>query len=298
MVVFPTETVYGLGADAENNAAIEKIFIAKGRPQSHPLIVHIADSEKIHYWGRDVQPYVYEIIKIFWPGPLTIIIHARETVKPIVNANQDSVAIRMPSNLISQGILREFESLGGNGVVAPSANLFGNVSATTAESAYLELGHILGDSNLIVDGGPCVIGLESTILDCRGEIPLVVRPGPISGKKVYNILGINNDGISLDHDLKHPGMHLKHYSPKSTVVINEKPEPGDGLIALRSVETPLKVIRLASPEDLEEFAQQLYESFRLGDSMNVNRIVAMVPQGDELEIAILDRLRKAAGSKG
>jgi len=294
LVAFPTETVYGLGADADNEEAIIKIFAAKQRPIDHPLIVHISDSKKIKYWGSGIFPYVYKLTDELWPGPLTIIVNSSNNVKPLVNANQDSVAIRMPSNLIAKSILSVFESMGGSGVVAPSANLFGRVSCTTAQSVYEDLHNRLDDSHLVVDGGRCEFGLESTILDCRKEIPRILRPGPISENRIIGILGLDKLEVKENDFTKHSGMHAKHYSPSAKVVFNEDPIDGDGLIALKSYVTPQGVQRLSTPENSKMLAHELYEAFRLGDKLKVKRIVVLVPSGNELEIAILDRVKRAA----
>lgn len=294
LVAFPTETVYGLGADADNEEAINKIFSAKNRPVDHPLIVHVSDSRKIEYWGKKILPYVYKLINEFWPGPLTLIINSSNYVKPLINANQDSVAIRMPSNLIAKTILNEFENNGGNGVVAPSANLFGKVSTTTATSVYEELNDRLDDSHLIVDGGSCEFGLESTILDCRTEMPRVLRPGPISEKRILRFLGLDEVGILRNDFVKYSGMHAKHYSPTVKVVFNENPTAGDGLIALRDYKTPQGVQRISAPVDSKMLAHELYEAFRRGDKLGVKRIVVLIPNGTELEVAIMDRVKRAA----
>ena len=298
LVAFPTETVYGLGADANNKEAVEKIFVAKGRPKDHPLIVHISNLEKLQYWGSDISPYVFKILTELWPGPLTVIVKASPQVKPFINGNQDSIAVRVPANLIALSILKEFEDSGGHGIVAPSANLFGQVSGTSAESVYLSLNSRLNDKHLIVNGGYCEIGIESTILDCRGQHPQILRPGPITEKQIFSFLDFPKKTSSLyKSSIRYSGMHLKHYAPKSKLVINENPIKGDGLIALDMFKTPEGVIRLAAPKNSKEYAYCLYESFRKADILNLNKVVAIAPEGDELEHAILDRLLRASYSE-
>jgi len=294
LVAFPTETVYGLGGDASNKSAVEKIFLAKGRPKNHPLIVHISQIEKLNYWGDEIQKYVHNLAIKFWPGPLTVIVKSSSNVKSFINGGQDSIALRMPSNLIARAILREFENSGGEGIVAPSANLFGQVSSTSARSVYSELNDRLDDKHLIVDGGFCDIGIESTIVDCRDKFPRVLRPGPISEREINSFLGLSDQVNNEISDIRYSGMHSKHYAPRSKIVINVIPIAGDGLIALDSYQTPKGVFRLAAPKNSREFAYVLYESFRYADSLGLKRIVAILPEGEDLEIAINDRVKKAS----
>jgi L-threonylcarbamoyladenylate synthase len=191
LVAFPTETVYGLGADATNAAAVARIYEVKGRPTNHPLIVHIGNLEYLEQWISDIPEYAITLAREFWPGPMTLILQRSELAKDFVTGGQDTVGIRIPSNSLALALLEAFHKLGGQGVAAPSANRFGQVSPTTAQAVQEELGEFLLDTDLILDGGSSEVGLESTIIDCTGELPRILRPGAITVEMIEEVTGLN-----------------------------------------------------------------------------------------------------------
>ena len=297
LVAFPTETVYGLGADACNEEAVARIYEVKGRPADHPLIVHISSIEHLDKWARNISEYAINLARNFWPGPMTLILPRTKLAKDFITGGQDTVGLRVPSHTVALALLKEFELQGGAGIAAPSANKFGAVSPTTATAVELELGTYLSTNDQILDGGNCEVGIESTIIDCTRETPKVLRPGAIT----LEMLQKNDGGFTekdldrtLIHQIKAPGLFESHYSPNARVVITGSPLPGDGYIAIKSLSTPAGVIRLASPETHEEYAKILYETFRLGDSIGLKRIFVVPPSGKGIAIAINDRLIKSA----
>ena len=175
LVAFPTETVYGLGADATNHGAIVKLYEAKGRPQDHPSIVHLSSISNLDKWARDIPDYARKLARVFWPGPMTLILPRTNLAKDFISGSQDSVGIRVPSHPLATAILKEFEDQGGLGIAAPSANRFGKVSLTTADAVFEELNRYLSPTDLILDGGPCEVGVESTIINCTQDVPEILR---------------------------------------------------------------------------------------------------------------------------
>ena len=180
LVAFPTETVYGLGADACNADAVARIYSVKGRPADHPLIVHVASMEGLGDWADDVPGYAISLARDFWPGPMTLIMKRSGLAGDFVTGGQDTVGVRVPDHPVALGLLEAFARAGGKGVAAPSANRFGNVSPTTAQAVADELSDYLGDADQILDGGPCEVGVESTIIDCTGNAPRILRPGAVT----------------------------------------------------------------------------------------------------------------------
>ena len=294
LVAFPTETVYGLGADAVNKRAVARIYQTKARPSNHPLIVHIATLDNLHKWARNIPDNALKLANAFWPGPLTLILSKTSIAKNFITGGQEKIGIRVPSHPVALALLKEFEKQGGLGVAAPSANRFGAVSPTTAEDVDLELGEYLFHSDLILDGGKCNIGIESTIVDFTQETPIILRPGKISKELINEILGFEVDVNSSKNETKASGLLDSHYSPKAKVFLSGFPKPGDGYIALAKNQTPVGVIRLSSPNNNDEYAQILYTAFRLADSKKINNIFAIPAQGGGIADAINDRLRKAA----
>lgn len=294
MVAFPTETVYGLGADATNKKAVSRIYSVKGRPANHPLIVHISSIDKLEVWAKNIPKYAIELAREFWPGPMTLILPKKNIAKDFITGGQNNVGLRVPNQPIAQALLKQFEVLGGFGVAAPSANRFGAVSPTTADAVNEELGSLFDHNDLILDGGPCQIGIESTIVDCTNSKPLIIRPGFVTPIQMQKLLGLTHIEILKKSQIRASGEFAKHYSPKALVVINEEPTSGDGFIALSEVDTPTNVIRLASPRNSIEYAQKLYSALRDGDNKNLKRIVVFPPQGLGLDLAINDRLVKAS----
>ena len=291
LVAFPTETVYGLGADATNEKAISRIYSVKGRPTNHPLIVHISSIGQLHRWAIDIPDYAIKLAKEFWPGPMTLILKRSDLAKDFITGGQDNIGLRVPSQPVAIELLNEFEKIGGQGVAAPSANKFGAVSPTSAKAVKDEIGNLLKIEDLILDGGQSLVGIESTIIDCTKGSPTVLRPGAITYKMIKVLLGyIKNEKYA---QIRVSGQFKSHYSPKAIVLLDTKPEPGDGFIALAEILTPTGVIRLATPIDIDMFARDLYAALRLGDDKNLSRIVVYTPEGGGLSAAIRDRLEKA-----
>jgi L-threonylcarbamoyladenylate synthase len=295
LVAFPTETVYGLGADAENVKAVSGIYSAKGRPTDHPLIVHISSSKQSGKWAIDIPDYAIKLANEFWPGPMTLIFKRSKLAKDFITGGQDTIGLRVPAHQIAQSLLLEFEKYGGHGVAAPSANKFGAVSPTTTDAVVSEIGDELSAGDFVLDGGHSAIGIESTIIDCTNKDPIVLRPGAVTGEMINKLLGLKIQGTAPYSSVRVSGMMLTHYSPKAIVRLTESAKAGDGFIALADVPTPTGAIRLAAPNDLHDFAQSLYSSFREADLMGLKTIVVMPPLGDGIAHAIRDRLNKAAG---
>jgi L-threonylcarbamoyladenylate synthase len=301
LIAFPTETVYGLGADATNAQAVARIYEVKGRPPDHPLIVHIADLKYLEQWILDITEYAISLAREFWPGPMTLVLQRSELAKDFITGGQDTVGIRIPANSLALGLLESFHKLGGAGIAAPSANRFGQVSPTTANAVQEELGDYLSDTDLVLDGGQSVIGVESTIIDCTGELPRILRPGAITIEMIKEITGLevsestemNSDDFKQE-DIRVSGSLDNHYAPKAKVFLDQQPAPGSGFLALDSIETPDGVIRLAAPESVEEYARVLYSALREGDHQNLDSIYIAQPTGDGLAIAIRDRLSRSA----
>jgi L-threonylcarbamoyladenylate synthase len=294
LVAFPTETVYGLGADATNEKAVSRIYSVKGRPVGHPLIVHISSINKLDQWATDIPEYAIKLAREFWPGPMTLILPRTEMAKNFVTGGQNNVGLRVPDQPIALALLRRFEELGGQGIAAPSANRFGAVSPTNAEAVSEELGDYLDSDDLVLDGGQCLVGIESTIIDCTGSVPKVLRPGAITKEMIEESLekkAENNEGNS---ETKAPGLMDSHYAPKAIISLNSISEPGEGFLALSKFETPEGAIRLASPGSLEQYARDLYLALRSADQQGLKKVVILAPEGIGLAEAIRDRLTKAA----
>jgi len=300
LIAFPTETVYGLGADATNKEAVRRIYEVKGRPVGHPLIVHISSIGNLDKWARDIPEYAVNLARVFWPGPMTLILPRTALAKDFITGSQDNVGIRIPSHTVALSLLKEFESLGGLGVAAPSANRFGAVSPTTAAAVDIELADFLSEYDQILDGGPCLIGVESTIVNCTLNKPSILRPGAITKEMIEDTLNISinlnylNSGIGK---IKVAGLLESHYAPKAKVFLTGMPTLGDGFIALDSFTTPVGAVRVAAPKTNEEYAQVLYEAFRLADAKGLKRVFVIPPTGDGITVAINDRLIKSAFEK-
>jgi L-threonylcarbamoyladenylate synthase len=300
LVAFPTETVYGLGADATNQSAVARIYEVKGRPADHPLIVHIADLKYLDQWISDIPSYAIALARTFWPGPMTLILKRSELAKDFITGNQDTVGIRIPDNSLALGLLEAFHQKGGAGIAAPSANRFGQVSPTTAAAVEEELSEYLTDSDLVLDGGPSEVGLESTIIDCTSELPRILRPGAITTSMIEEVTGLkisnptNHADNSNQTNIRVSGSLENHYAPKAKVILDHQPLAGTGFIALAEIQTPPNVIRLAAPETVEEFARQLYSALREGDHQSLITVYIAQPAGDGIAIAIRDRLARSA----
>ena len=295
LVAFPTETVYGLGADASNSQAVARIYSVKGRPNDHPLIVHIASMERMGDWASDVPEYAIALARSFWPGPMTLILKRSKLAGDFITGGQDSVGVRVPDHVVALALLEAFERAGGKGVAAPSANRFGHVSPTTAAAVIEELGDYLSKYDLVLDGGACDVGVESTIIDCTGAAPSVLRPGAISVAMIEECTGLKV--IQSSKELRVSGGLENHYAPIAQVLLREIPIAGQGFIALAAIETPAGVIRLASPVDNEEFARVLYSALRDADGRGLSEVVVVQPIGIGIAVAIRDRLARAANGR-
>ena len=313
LVAFPTETVYGLGADACNADAVARIYSVKGRPADHPLIVHVASMEGLGDWAADVPGYAISLARDFWPGPMTLIMKRSGLAGDFITGGQETVGVRVPDHPVALGLLEAFARAGGKGVAAPSANRFGNVSPTTAQAVADELSDYLADADQILDGGPCEVGVESTIIDCTGDAPRILRPGAVNvemisestglslgGKFTYSeddLAGITINGKAVDSPvIRVSGSLDSHYAPVATVVLDQSPVAGQGFIAMADVATPDGVVRLAAPKSDEEFARVLYAALRAADEQGLQTVIVQQPLGDGIAIAIRDRLKRAAHS--
>jgi len=312
LVAFPTETVYGLGADATNSAAIARIYAVKGRPTDHPLIVHISSMQRMGDWAEKIPEYAIKLARNFWPGPMTLVLNRSELAQDFITGGQDTVGIRVPDHVVARALLEAFENLGGKGVAAPSANRFGQVSPTTAAAVIDEIGEYLEPTDQVIDGGACAVGVESTIIDCTSDAPRILRPGAITAAMIETCSGIqvgkiadspslgvvNNSSEMISVDLiRVSGSLENHYAPAAKVLLCEIPTEGQGFIALASIETPPGVIRLASPRNDEEFAQILYSALRQADIQGLTEVVVTQPIGIGIAVAIRDRLARAANGR-
>ena len=295
LVAFPTETVYGLGADATNKDGIARIYEVKGRPSDHPLIVHISSHTQLDKWAREMPEYAITLARTFWPGPMTLVLPRTKLAQNFITGAQDSVALRVPSHPIAQALLIEFEKQGGLGIAAPSANRFGKVSPTTAVAVESELCNFLNNSDQILDGGPSAVGVESTIIDCTQTIPIILRPGAVSIEMIENLLSIKLQPLNpTSNQIRVPGSLKSHYAPNAKVFLSGTPKAGDGLIALSNTKTPEGVIRLASPVNNDQYAHLLYKALRQGDTLGLSNVYAVPPSNEGVGLAINDRLKKAA----
>ena len=297
LVAFPTETVYGLGADASNPSALKKIFAAKGRPADHPLIVHIADMSEVKKWVSEVPRAAWLLAEKFWPGPLTIVFKRAPHVSDLISGGQDSIGLRVPSHPVAQKLLRAF----GGGIAAPSANKFGRLSPTAAEHVRQELGAAV---DMVLDGGDCEVGIESTIVDLTRETPAILRPGRISAQQISDALlaqlgenGIDRPRVSgslashyaprLPLKLVHPDLtesYVRQQGGTAIAVLARRGRPRESRAALWQV----------APEQPEDFARQLYAALRQLDDSGCRMIVVEEPPPSPEWVAVRDRLVRAA----
>ena len=299
LVAFPTETVYGLGADATNERAVARIYEVKGRPTDHPLIVHISSINNLDKWTRDIPEYAIKLARNFWPGPMTLILPRTELAKDFITGGQDNVGIRVPAHSVALALLKEFESQGGYGIAAPSANRFGKVSPTSAQAVQEELSEYLSPNDLILDGGLCHIGIESTIIDCTKKNPVILRPGGVTKEQIEELLKLELTSRRFHEkkDVRASGLLDSHYSPNAKVLISNNPKYGDGFIALSSIATPVGAIRLAIPSNNTEFAKILYEALRLADRKKLKNVCIVPPSDHGLGKAINDRINRSKFQK-
>lgn len=292
LCVVPTETVYGLGADARNEAAVRRIFDIKGRPADHPVIVHVADAAAIDAWAVEIPHYARLLAAAYWPGPLTLILRKAADVLPIVTGGQDTVGLRVPAHPLTRAVLEALHS----GIAAPSANRFGKVSPTTAQHVIDDIGALLLPTDHILDGGPCSIGVESTIVDCTGLHPRLLRTGAVSASMIEEVTGL--DVRAPDGSVRASGTLASHYAPNARVVIADAQHvpsiDGAGFIALDSVSTPPTMTRLLAARDIGEYARGLYAALRAADEHQLASVIAVLPADEGLGSAIRDRLARAA----
>lgn len=283
LVAFPTETVYGLGADATSEPAIARLYLVKGRPLDHPVIVHVADRSGLDDWGEDVSEDAVALADAFWPGPLTLVVTRRVGMgADAVAASRATIALRVPAQPVALALLRAF----GGAIAAPSANRFGRVSPTTAEHVRADLG---SDVDLVLDGGPCAIGVESTIVDCTGAAVRILRPGGVPREGIEAVLGQPVDIAAVSSGA--PGTLPVHYAPTARVEIVD----ADELTARRAELTAqgAHVVVLAGVD-----AAHLYARLRDADASGADVVLAVLPAEDGLGAAVADRLRRAAAAGG
>ena len=292
LVAFPTETVYGLGADASSAEAVARLYAAKGRPADHPVIVHFATAESAFSYAREVPPEARKLAERFWPGPLTMVLKRSPKAKDFVTGGQDSVGLRVPSHPVAQALLREF----GGGVAAPSANLFGSVSATTA--AHVRDGI---DADLVLDGGPSDVGIESTIVDVTSGVTLL-RPGRISREEIEKELNVNVKSPGAGSP-RHSGGLERHYAPRTPALLVPM-HALDAEIARRGASVAVLAFSrpdervdfwIRMPRDPAAYAQKLYAALRELDSAGCATILIEAPPEGEEWTAVRDRLQRAAG---
>ena len=300
LVAFPTETVYGLGADALNKQAVARVYQVKGRPADHPLIVHLHSMQVMGQWVEDVPEYAIALGRDFWPGPMTLIFKRSSLAQDFITGGQDTVGIRIPNHVVALALLEAFHNLGGRGIAAPSANRFGHVSPTTAKAVSEELAQYLQPEDQVMDGGPCAVGVESTIIDCTGDVPRVLRPGAITEEMIKESTGLSATTTKSSDEseiIRVSGSLEKHYAPAAKVLLDQIPVAGQGFIASSRRVTPTGVTRLAEPKNTDEFARDLYTALRKADELGLKEVVVEQPQGDGIAIAIRDRLMRASNGR-
>ena len=310
LVAFPTETVYGLGADAANPAAVAKIFAAKGRPADHPLIVHLAGHDAVDHWAEQVPDAAWELMETFWPGPLTLILKKQAWVPSTVTGGQDTVGLRVPGHPVALELLRRFAAVAGEhaGIAAPSANRFGRISPTSAAHVREELGDRI---QLILDGGPCKVGIESTIVDCsRGE-PVVLRPGHIAPAHLEAVLG-RRPAIEIASGAPRvSGSLAAHYAPQTPMrliagqrlldYLNAQRHKGDRCGVIGHSQPPqagMPHLWHMLPADPVGYAHDLYAALREMDHAGVSAIVVEALPEEPAWAAVADRLRRAVAGSG
>jgi L-threonylcarbamoyladenylate synthase len=303
LVAFPTETVYGLGADAANPEAVAKIFAAKGRPADHPLIVHLPGDDHLERWARDIPPAAYELAEAFWPGPLTLILKRRPGVIDAVTGGQDTVGLRVPGHPLALELLRAF----GGGVAAPSANRFGRISPTTAQHVRDDLGDAAA---MVLDGGSCLVGIESTIVDLSAGKSRILRPGMISAAELGRVLG-RTPPIGSSAAPRVAGSLDAHYAPRTPLAlaqpdvlifaVRDALARNERLAVLAPIACPItdeRIIWRQAPSEPAAFAHELYASLRWLDAAGCTRIVVQKPPASDSWNAIIDRLQRAAAGSG
>ena len=302
LVAFPTETVYGRGADANNARAVERVYSVKGRPADHPIIVHIASAAALDQYATDVSDAARRLANACWPGPLTLVVPRREgTIVAQVTGGRPTVALRVPAHPVALALLEEF----GGGVAAPSANRFGRVSPTTAVHVRADLGP---DVDLVLDGGPATVGVESTIVDCSQDRPAILRLGGVDAAAIERILGVRLARLTRG-EVAAPGTLERHYSPAARVIVLEPHEVAGRATSLLAQGERVGLLAITPPEDLppgllilpvpsgaEEYARVLYARLREADDRALDTLLAVAPPPDGIGAAVTDRLARAAAS--
>lgn len=301
-MAFPTETVYGLGAAAEDPAALERLFAAKGRPRSHPVIVHGADMSVLARYGDGWPPLAETLAGAFWPGPLTLVVTRSDAVLDAVSGGQNTVGLRVPDHPVALGLLEAF----GSGVAAPSANRFGRISPTSADAVRSEFGQVVA---AILDGGAPTIGIESTVLDLTGPQPSILRPGAISAADLAEIVGRPVGRMERDEGPRAPGRMAAHYAPHARLELIAPDQLQERAAELRDTGARIAVL---SPEPASvpgavlvadhlehdsRYAHELYATMRRADAAGVDVILAIPPTGSGLAEAVRDRLQRASSSE-
>ncbi|GHG50731.1 MULTISPECIES: L-threonylcarbamoyladenylate synthase [Amycolatopsis] len=303
LVAVPTETVYGLGANAEDPAAVSRVFQVKGRPPTHPLIIHLGAAEQLGDWVADVPETALVLAEQFWPGPLTLVLRRGRRVPLEATGGLETVAVRVPAHPVALELLSAF----GGGVAAPSANRFGSVSPTTADHVRAELGDAV---DFVLDGGPCDVGVESTIVDATGDAPSILRPGGVTPEDLEAVLERPIAVGSKSH-IRVPGQHPSHYAPRARVVLVEPAEIATAAQAAQEegrqvgvflppscASVPVKAHAVvAVPASMADYARGLYGFLRELDERGCDLIVASLPAEEGLGAAIANRLRRAAGPR-
>ncbi len=308
LVAFPTETVYGLGADAGNPAAVARIFAAKGRPADHPLIVHLAGADLLDAWAREVPEAARRLAAAFWPGPLTLILKRAARVPDAVTGGQDTVGLRVPNQPLALELLKRFAGAEGNGIAAPSANRFGRISPTTAEHVRAEFGDAVP---MILDGGPCTVGIESTIVDLSRGAPVILRPGAITAADIARVLGGEPAAAGRADAPRVSGSLAAHYAPRTPMrlvagedleaAVRELLADGRRIVVLARRAAPPPDARLHWREmaaDAAGWARDLYAALREGDAAGADAILVEAPPPGPEWVAVADRLRRAAFGSG
>lgn len=300
LVALPTETVYGLAADAENELAVRRIFATKGRPETHPLIVHVSGIDALDGWAREIPETARKLAAEFWPGPLTMVLPRGPRALDVVTGGQDTVALRVPSHDVARKLLKAF----GGGLAAPSANRFGHVSPTTAEHVAADLGT---DVDLILDGGPSEVGVESTIVDLSSDRPAILRPGGVSREDLSRVLGVDVQ-LEVSSTVRTPGTLASHYAPRAGVFLADRSTVYRRAEALEHSGQRIAVIGprqrlpggvalLEAPEDAEGLARVLYAKLREADTEGFDLLVVQLPPEDGMGLAVQDRLKRAAAPR-
>jgi len=300
LVALPTETVYGLGANAEDAAAVARIFRAKGRPIDHPLIVHVANAAAIEAWATNIPRYARDLAAAFWPGPMTLVLPRSPRATDQLTGGQTSIGLRVSSHPDFQAVLTALceQTHPDAGIAAPSANRFGRVSPTSANHVLDELGNTTADDDLLFDGGPCAVGVESTIIDCTGVNPVILRSGAITAEQVQNA---TQRRIASTSPVRASGTLAMHYAPSAQVIVitsdgASHTPVGSGFIALASVPTPPGCVRLLAAEHEVAYAQGLYAALHDADTQRIESVYVVPPPPEGLGIAINDRIARAAAT--